>query len=146
MTDGLLARQEILLDNFHSLNETLKEEKAEIARVEKLLTNQTIELVQLEHGERELFTGLTELQSKFDTVKTEFNSNDKNVQRDLDKLEKNMVNMEQELRETIKKHSVEVFILLFFQDHYQQIASWDRHFATCIVEFLIDKKLKFCAY
>ena len=123
MTDGLLARQEILLDNFHSLNETLKEEKAEIARVEQLLTNQTIELVQLEHGEGELFIGLTELQSKFDTVKTEFNSNDKNVQRDLDKLEKNMVNMEQELRETIKKHSVEVFILLFFQDHYQQIAS-----------------------
>ena len=123
MTDGLLARQEILLDNFHSLNETLKEEKAEIARVEQLLTNQTIELVQLEHGEGELFIGLTELQSKFDTVKTEFNSNDKNVQRDLDKLEKNMVNMEQELRETIKKHSVEVFILLFFQDHYHQIAS-----------------------
>ena len=113
MTDGLLARQEILLDNFHSLNETLKEEKDEIARVEQLLTNQTIELVQLEHGEGELFSGLTDLQSKFDTVKTEFNSNDKNVKRDLDKLERNMVNMEQELRETIKKHSVEVVCFTF---------------------------------
>ena len=113
MTDGLLARQEILLDNFHSLNETLKEEKDEIARVEQLLTNQTIELVQLEHGEGELFSGLTDLQSKFDTVKTEFNSNDKNVKRDLDKLERNMVNMEQELRETIKKHSVEVVYFTF---------------------------------
>ena len=108
MTSGLLERQESLLGHFVELNETLEAEKIELLRVESMLTNQTIELGELEMGEGQLMSGLSRLQSKFDTVKVELNSNDQNIQRDMDKLAKSMVAMEAQLRETIKKHAVEV--------------------------------------
>ena len=108
MTNGLLERQESLRGHFVELNETLEAEKVELLRVESLLTNQTIEMGELEVNEGQLISGLSRLQSKFDTVKVELNSNDQNIQRDMDKLARSMDAMEAQLRETIKKHAVEV--------------------------------------